>query len=111
VILVSPFTTMRELAAKTVGSLPAQILRHHYDNIAAIAAWRANRGPDDQVVIFHGSADELIPLSMAQELAERFPDCVRLQRVDGGDHNGILLTIRDTLLKRIVSRSPSSTLN
>ncbi|MEZ5324848.1 MAG: alpha/beta fold hydrolase [Verrucomicrobiales bacterium] len=110
VILVSPFTTMKSLAAMIVGSLPSRLLRHHYDNIASIAKWRADRGDDAHVFIFHGLEDELIPLSMAEELADRFPDCVTLQVVEGGDHNGILLKIRDTLLSMIVSPTLTSTL-
>lgn len=76
VILVSPFTTMKAQAVRTVGPLPARFLRHQFDNIAAITAWRSKRMEHNQIHLFHGTDDELIPVSMAEALAERFPECI-----------------------------------
>ncbi|MEZ5326525.1 MAG: hypothetical protein R3F19_15870 [Verrucomicrobiales bacterium] len=43
---------------------------------------------------------------MSTELANRFPDRVSLQVVEGADHNGILLELRDQLLAVIASENP-----
>ena len=98
VVLVSPFTTMKAMAARTVGTVFARGLRHHYDNIRSIESWQSTGAHPRAIEIFHGSNDELIPLSMAQELVSRFSKSIDLQVVQGADHNGILLQIKDQLL-------------
>lgn len=98
VILVSPFTTMKAMAEKVVGPIPARLLRHHFDNLTAIKAWEKKRKGPTAITVFHGTDDELIPFSMAEELASTFPNSIALRTVPKGDHNGILLQLRDILL-------------
>jgi pimeloyl-ACP methyl ester carboxylesterase len=43
-----------------------------------------------RVTIFHGTADEVIPVSMGRELAAAHPGVVTLHEAAGQDHNFIL---------------------
>src|SRR5207249_5953140 len=52
IILLAPFTSLREEAALFIGPL-SQLLRENYDNRAALCQF-ARRRPPPHVVIFHG---------------------------------------------------------
>jgi pimeloyl-ACP methyl ester carboxylesterase len=83
-VLVSPFTSIAELAAHTFPFLPARLLvRDRFDN-----ASRAER-IQIPVLILHGTHDEVIPFEMGRRLAGLFPRA-RLETVPGAGHNDVL---------------------
>jgi pimeloyl-ACP methyl ester carboxylesterase len=94
VLLMSPFTSMIDLARASVGWPLCHLLRHRYDNRSRLAAVVA-RGA--QVRIFHGTKDEIIPVAMARELAAAHPSSVRLIEAPAAEHNDLLLFIGDQL--------------
>jgi pimeloyl-ACP methyl ester carboxylesterase len=94
VVLMSPFTSMLDLARASVGWPLCHLLRHRYNNRAPLAAVVA-RGAD--VRLFHGAEDEIIPVAMSRELAAAHPNAVRLVEVPDAHHNDLLLYIGDTL--------------
>jgi len=75
------------MALRQMGPVIGRLLRHDYDNRAALASLAAR--PGARVTIFHGTADELIPIEMARELHERHAATVRLIELPGADHNGL----------------------
>jgi pimeloyl-ACP methyl ester carboxylesterase len=87
VILFSPFTSMAEMAVRQMGPVIGRLLRNNYDNRAALDSVISR--PGASVTIFHGTADELIPIEMARELHERHPAQVHLIELPGADHNGL----------------------
>ncbi len=89
VVIVSPFTTMKEMAARVAGKLLANLVTHRYDNVGTLAALIAAR-PDVNVTILHGTRDEIIPVAMGRDLAAAHPDEVRFLPIEGGDHNSIV---------------------
>lgn len=89
VVLVSPFTSLSDMAIRAVGRPFHLLLRHHYDNRARLAEI-VRRPQPPAVVLFHGSGDEVIPVTMGRELAALFPAMVQYREVRGGDHNGIV---------------------
>jgi pimeloyl-ACP methyl ester carboxylesterase len=89
VVLLAPFTSMREMASRVVGSLYANVLRHRFDNIAAMQELQ-EANPDARVTIFNGSEDREVPPSMGRELAERFGSITEYHALDGVGHNDIL---------------------
>lgn len=84
IVLIAPFTTLREEAATIFGGWMARMLIESYDNRANLAQTR-KRNPDAQVAIFHGTNDEVIPVRMGRELAHEFP-FVEFFTVKGADH-------------------------
>jgi len=87
-VAISPFTTLREEAARVVGRQLARLLRENYDNrenLARIARYK----PKTRIGIFHGTADQDIPVEMGRELACEFP-FVEFFAIDGADHVSVL---------------------
>jgi len=86
VILFAPFTSLRDMAVLRVGPVLAPFVNHDYDNRAVLDVLAARPQPP-RVLILHGTADEVIPLSMARELQERHPEWITLAELPGADHN------------------------
>lgn len=82
-VLVSPYTSMVDMARRIVPVFPMSLLvRDRYDN--ALKAPRI-RIP---TLVVHGSDDEVIPVAMGRRLASLFPNA-RLRVVNGAHHNDI----------------------
>lgn len=88
VVLIAPFTTLREEAATMVGAWISQLVIENYDNRANLAE-AMSRSPEAQVAIFHGTRDEVIPVRMGRELARAFP-AVEFFAVKDADHVSVL---------------------
>jgi pimeloyl-ACP methyl ester carboxylesterase len=96
IVLVSPFTTLREEAATLVGGWIARLLIESYDNRAYLAEI-AKRTPVPRVAIFHGTRDEVIPVRMGRGLAREF-QFVELFAVEGADHVSVLNHAHDKMI-------------
>jgi pimeloyl-ACP methyl ester carboxylesterase len=96
VVLLSPFTTLREMAQKTVGWPLCWLLRHKFDNRARLAELAA-RGNPPRVDLFHGSLDEVIPVRMGSDLAVNFPRMIAFHEVPEATHNMIQVMARDQI--------------
>lgn len=81
--LLSPYTSIPEVAARVVPWLPARGLVR--DRFAT-----AEKAPRVQVPvqIVHGAQDELIPASMSRELGRLFPQA-DVQIIEGAHHNDL----------------------
>jgi hypothetical protein len=85
-VLISPFTSMADMAGRIFPALPLhRLVRDRFDT-RGIA--RSVRVP---VLIVHGDRDEVVPFPMGEELARTFPDA-RLMRVQGAHHNDLWLS-------------------
>jgi len=87
VVLVSPFTSMTDMAQRVVGKPLCYLLTHRFDNRARLRAVVDNGA---RVTMFHGTDDELIPLSMPEELRDLFPGKITLTEIRGAGHNDII---------------------
>ena len=96
IVLIAPFTTLREEAATIFGGCMARMLIESYNNRANLAQTR-KRNPDAQVAIFHGTNDEVIPVRMGRELAHEFP-FVEFFTVKGADHVSVLNHAHDDII-------------
>ena len=94
-VLCSPFTSTREMSERRYG-IPAKgaPFAHQFDNRPPLAEMNADGG---RAFVFHGSADEVIPLQMSQTLAAEDPTAVRLTVVAGAGHNDVLSKARKQL--------------
>ena len=85
VVLVAPFTSMLDMAKRTVGWPLCTMLRHRFDNRARLAEL-AKRPHRPEVVIIHGASDTLIPPAMSRELSATAPGWIQYQEIPGADH-------------------------
>lgn len=80
-ILESPFTSARAMARRHYGFFPRFILRLSLDNLATIKQVRC------PVLIFHGTADQLVPPEMGRAVTAAAPGPVELVLIEGAGHN------------------------
>lgn len=88
VVLIAPFTTLREEAATLVGGWISRLLVESYNNRASLAE-TMQRNPGAQIAIFHGTNDEVIPVRMGRELSREF-SFVEFFAVENADHVSVL---------------------
>jgi pimeloyl-ACP methyl ester carboxylesterase len=103
IILVSPFTSLKELAKHYFPSPMTLLLRHRFDNRKALQ--KASEVAGTTVTVFHGVNDEIIPASMSRRLATEFPDLISLREIPGAGHNDIIYRIQSQLEARLESPS------
>ncbi len=95
-VLCAPFTTMTDMARRTVGWPLCYLNRHRFDNIARLQALSAGVFA---ARIFHGSNDEAIPTSMGRALAGKFPQTTRFTEVMDCDHNMVVMMAAEDIGK------------
>lgn len=89
IVLIAPFTTLREEAATIVGSMMSHLLVENYDNREALQDL-AKKSPPPRIDIFHGTNDKVVPFRMSRQLSEEFPNIVKLHPVEGADHINVV---------------------
>lgn len=87
IVLIAPFTTMTEMGRRVLGWPLCYLNLHRFDNRHELAE-AVKQGA--QVVIFHGTEDEVIPVEMSRELAQAHSGKVTLHEEEGERHNDIL---------------------
>ena len=87
IVLVSPFTSMLDMARRTVGAPLCHLLRHRYDNVTSLAAIRARALPP--LSILHGEQDSFIPWHMGQALSASAPGS-QFELVPGANHGDVI---------------------
>jgi uncharacterized protein len=97
VLAIAPFTTLREEAARIITSPLSHLLIESYDNRAGIAEIR-KRNPEAKIAIFHGTKDEVIPVRMGRELAQKFP-FIDFFPVEGANHVSVLSEAHDKIIR------------
>jgi fermentation-respiration switch protein FrsA (DUF1100 family) len=80
-ILESPFTSARQMAARHYRLVPRFLVRLRLDNLGAMARVRC------PVLVFHGTDDVIVPIKMGRELAAAAPGAVEFVMIDGAGHN------------------------
>jgi uncharacterized protein len=94
IVLVAPFTSMLDMARRTVGSPLCHLLSHRYDNRASLHAIRARGLPP--LTILHGQNDSFIPSTMGAELASLAPGS-RFELVPGAEHGDVIDVAQERL--------------
>jgi uncharacterized protein len=80
-ILESPLTSARAIAARAYPFLPRFLVRLRLDNLAAIARVHC------PVLVVHGTADRVIPPDMGRRIAAAAPGPAELVLIEGAGHN------------------------
>lgn len=89
IVLIAPFTSMKDMARRSFGWPLCEVLLDRYDNRAALAAL-AIRSPRPTLRIYHGADDFVIPAIMGRELAEKHPDWAVFREFPGLDHMDVV---------------------
>ena len=90
-VLVSPFTSLRDMARRSVGPLSV-LLGHDFDNRARLKQLLKNVSVS--VSVLHGERDDIIPVYMGRELVSINPQRVVYREILDGDHNTLLFTAK-----------------
>lgn len=80
-ILESPFTSARDMAARHYRIFPRFIVRLQLDNVGTIQRVRC------PVLVFHGTADRLVPMEMGRRVAAAAPGPAEFVMIEGAGHN------------------------
>lgn len=89
IILISTFTTMDDMVRAQIHTPLGRLLRHRFDNVASLKAILSH--PEvPEICIFHGQADEIIPLKMGRALARLDPRQIKFSEIPGARHNDIV---------------------
>ncbi|MBF0286285.1 MAG: alpha/beta fold hydrolase [SAR324 cluster bacterium] len=88
IVLVSPFTSLLDVACRTVGKPICYLLQHRFDNQARLEEI-ASFSPLPQVQIIHGTLDRVIPVQMGRRLAHQFPQMIVYLEIQHANHNQI----------------------
>jgi uncharacterized protein len=99
IVLVAPFTSMLEMARRSVGFPLCELLRHRYDNVSALAEIQRRR--PTPLVVLHGSADGFIPPEMGRALAAQVPGST-FELVPGAGH-GDVVDVAEPQLRRLLA--------
>jgi uncharacterized protein len=86
-ILISPFTTMKAMAQRSVGWPLCELLTHRFDNQKNL-----NKIADlglPPTTIIHGARDGFIPPEMGRALAQAHPS-ITFVAVEGAEHNDVI---------------------
>ncbi|HWC74566.1 MAG TPA: alpha/beta hydrolase [Gemmatimonadales bacterium] len=80
-ILESPFTSARAMAARHYKIFPKLLVRLRLDNLGRIATIHC------PMLILHGTADQLVPIEMGKELAAAAGGPVEFVMIENSGHN------------------------
>lgn len=102
IVLLAPFTSLREEAAVFIGSQLSHLLMANYDNRAALLHLSQREHPP-RVVIFHGLEDGMIPPEMGRALASEFPSFVTFRGIADANHDTVVLAAEDEILSLLAN--------
>jgi pimeloyl-ACP methyl ester carboxylesterase len=91
VVMVSPFTSLVDMARGMVGWPLCHLVFDRFDNRERLDEI-AEMNPRPDVTIIHGAGDSIVPVRNGRALAAMHPDWIRYIEIPGGDHNWILDT-------------------
>ena len=103
IILVSPFTSMLEMAKRAVPFPFYHLLLHRFDNSKALDILLA-AADKPAIVILHGERDEIVPVEMARTLARRHQTDLLYVEVKGVNHNDII-DVAESDIHRLMDRA------
>lgn len=106
-VLIAPFTSLKDMASRVVGPLLSHTLLHDYDNRTRLREVLAGAVPVP-ITIIHGSHDKIVPVTMGRELAALSPR-IDYVEIDRGDHNYILLTNRAEIRQAMLGPAHAET--
>ena len=96
-ILLSTFTSVRDMARVHYPFIPAALVPDAYPSLKLIPALRA------PLLVLHGQSDEIVPPAQAEALFDAAPDPKRLRIMPGVGHNDLVSLAGATFAEHISS--------
>lgn len=87
-VLVAPYRSLLAMKNEFFWMFPDFLMKYRLDNAAHLAAASC------PVTLLHGTADELIPFSMSQQLAAIDPGRIKLVKLPNVSHRGAIMNAR-----------------
>ena len=84
VVLVSTFTSVRDMARRHYPFVPAAVVPDAYPSLRLVGDLHA------PLLVLHGDRDELVPLMYGQELYDAAPEPKRMHVLAGAGHNDLV---------------------
>ncbi len=81
-VMVAPFKSLIDMKNRFFPIAPSFIMKYKFRNDKNIAK------VDCPIIIFHGTDDELIPISSSEALKKTYPDKIDFHRIEGDSHRG-----------------------
>lgn len=103
VVLVAPFTTLRDIGRHVLGGWVGPLIHNEYDNIHRVQELESRQVA---VYVVHGSADDVIPVAFGRELGKKF-SWVQYREVPGARHTNVFELGRDTILRCMGQEPPA----
>jgi pimeloyl-ACP methyl ester carboxylesterase len=109
ILLVSTFTSIDDLVRAQIQISLGPLLRHRFDNLTSLKAILSqNQAPE--IYIFHGEADEVIPLKMGRALAQLDGNRIKFIEIPRARHNDVIeaalpLGLQSTLFESTQTRT------
>lgn len=99
-LLISPFTSVRELAREYLPLPLALVARNDWPNKDRLQALlqRPEGERPSSIGLMHGGRDEIIPVSMGRDLAKLAPETIQLKVYDNAMHNDIFAYTGEAML-------------
>jgi uncharacterized protein len=102
ILVVSTFTSIDDMVRAQIRISLGRLLRHRFDNVTSLKAILAqDQAP--KIHIFHGEADEVIPLKMGRALAQLDPNRIKFVEIARARHNDVIETALPLGLQKEVS--------
>ena len=97
-ILISPFTSMLDMARVVLGPLPfiETLLRHRWNNIESMKMLQQSKASIPKIFITHGTRDGIVPFDQGKELYQA--------ALSNGIHSVEFLPVEDANHNDIISR-------
>jgi uncharacterized protein len=86
IVVISTFTTMDDMVRATIGISLGGLLRHRFNNVASLKAILSQKRVPE-INIFHGEADQLVPVDMGLALSHLDPGRIKFVAIPGAGHN------------------------
>jgi pimeloyl-ACP methyl ester carboxylesterase len=104
-VLLSPFTSTMAMTKVTLGVPLGFLVTHRFDNEARLASLLQRGG---HAWIFHGSEDEVIPVTMGRQLATQGAQSVTYQEIPGGYHNSLMQDAAKEVIQAMIAAREGS---
>lgn len=98
IVLLSPFTSLLDMARLTVPWPLPYLLLDRFDNEARLSELLQRHNPP-AIMIRHGTADDIVPERMGAKLGKIAPAAIDYRALPGVDHNTIIDVLREDLAK------------
>lgn len=100
VILFAPFTSIMDMAKRTVPWPFYHVAVDRYDNAVRIEELLAQENPPT-ITIYHGLQDNIIPVTMGQELHQISPDEIDFIELDYTGHQDVVQKIQAEFFQKL----------